>query len=79
MPDFVPRLNQTARRGRGLGVHLVLATQKPASVPGLSDLRANTDLRICLRVQDEGDSRDLVGVPTRPGSPAARPVGASSG
>ena len=60
--DAIPRLNQTARLGRGLGVHLVLATQKPASIHGLADLRANTDLRICLRVQDETDSRDLLGV-----------------
>jgi DNA segregation ATPase FtsK/SpoIIIE, S-DNA-T family len=71
--DSVPRLNQTARLGRGLGVHLVLATQKPASVPGLADLRANTDLRICLRVQDEGDSRDLVGVPDAARIPRGTP------
>ena len=61
--ESIPRLNQMARLGRSLGVHLLLATQKPASVAGLADLRANTDLRICLRVQDDGDSRDLVGVP----------------
>jgi S-DNA-T family DNA segregation ATPase FtsK/SpoIIIE len=69
----VPRLNQTARLGRGLGVHLVLATQKPASVPGLADLRANTDLRICLRVQDEADSRDLIGVPDAAAIPRGAP------
>jgi len=71
--DSVPRLNQTARLGRGLGVHLVLATQKPASVAGLADLRANTDLRICLRVQDEADSRDLLGVPDAARIPRATP------
>lgn len=69
----VPRLNQTARLGRGLGVHLVLATQKPASVPGLADLRANTDLRVCLRVQDESDSRDLIGVPDAAAIPRGAP------
>jgi S-DNA-T family DNA segregation ATPase FtsK/SpoIIIE len=61
--DAVPRLNQTASLGRSLGVHLVLATQKPEAISGLANLRANTDLRICLRVQDEADSRDLLGVP----------------
>ena len=61
--DAVTRLNQAARLGRSLGVHLVLATQKPALIPGLADLRANTDLRLCLRVQDDADSRDVVGVP----------------
>jgi DNA segregation ATPase FtsK/SpoIIIE, S-DNA-T family len=61
--DAILRLNQTARLGGGLGVHLVLATQKPGSVPGLADMRANTSLRLCLRVQDEADSRDVIGVP----------------
>jgi S-DNA-T family DNA segregation ATPase FtsK/SpoIIIE len=61
--DAIPRLNQTARLGRSLGVHLILATQKPGLVPGLADLRANTDLRVSLRVQDESDSRELIGVP----------------
>ncbi len=61
--EAITRLNQTARLGRSLGLHLVLATQKPSLVPGLADLRANTDLCLCLRVQDESDSRDLVGVP----------------
>jgi S-DNA-T family DNA segregation ATPase FtsK/SpoIIIE len=61
--DAVTRLNQAARLGRSLGVHLILATQKPSSVAGLADLRGNTDLRMCLRVVEDGDSRDLVGVP----------------
>lgn len=61
--DAVTRLNQTARLGRSLGLHLVLGTQKPALVPGLGDLRANTDLCLCLRVQDDSDSRDLISVP----------------
>ncbi len=58
----IARLSQTARLGRSLGVHLVVATQKPASVTGLADLRANTDLRICLRVQDPTESSDIIGV-----------------
>jgi len=58
----IARLSQTARLGRSLGVHLVVATQKPASVTGLADLRANTDLRICLRVQEATESTDIIGV-----------------
>ena len=76
----IARLSQTARLGRSLGVHLVVATQKPASVTGLADLRANTDLRICLRVQDPTESSDIIGVtdaasirrPTRAGRWPAR-------
>jgi S-DNA-T family DNA segregation ATPase FtsK/SpoIIIE len=61
--DAIPRLNQAARLGRSLGLHLVLGTQKPSSVGGLSDLRANTDLSLCLRVVDEADSREVLNVP----------------
>ena len=61
--DSIPRLNRAAALGRSLGVHLVLATQKPSLVPGLAGLRANTDLRISLRVQDDGDSKDILDAP----------------
>jgi S-DNA-T family DNA segregation ATPase FtsK/SpoIIIE len=59
--EAIARLSQTARLGRSLGVHLVLATQKPSSVSGLADLRANTDLRVCLRVLEPLDSQDILG------------------
>jgi len=49
-----------ARRGRGLGVHLVIATQRPAGVVN-DEIRANTDVRICLRVNSPVDSRDVIG------------------
>ena len=49
LPDFVDGLVDIARRGRSLGVHLMLATQRPAGVVS-ADIRANTNLRIALRV-----------------------------
>ena len=60
LDGFVDGLVEVARRGRSLGIHLVLATQRPAGV--LSDhIRANVDLRVCLRVQDVQDSAEVLG------------------
>lgn len=59
-PEFVDGVVDVAQRGRSLGLHLVLATQRPAGVIRES-LRANTNLRIALRVADEADSDDVVG------------------
>ncbi len=49
LPDFVRGLVSVAQRGRSLGLHLVLATQRPEGVVS-ADIRANTQLRICLAV-----------------------------
>ena len=62
LPDFLGGLVRLAAVGRSLGVHLVLATQRPAGVVS-ADVRANTALRIALRVQDDGDSVDVVDDP----------------
>jgi S-DNA-T family DNA segregation ATPase FtsK/SpoIIIE len=62
LPAFVPGLIGIAQRGRSLGVHLVLATQRPGGVVS-PEIRANCTLRICLRTTDEGDSRDVLGTP----------------
>ena len=59
LPDFVAGLVGVAMRGRSLGVHLVLATQRPAGVVS-ADIRANTNLRLCLGVTREADSRDVL-------------------
>ncbi|MEI8412570.1 MULTISPECIES: FtsK/SpoIIIE domain-containing protein [unclassified Kribbella] len=62
LPDFVTGIVDIARRGRSLGVHLILATQRPAGVV-TSDIKANTNLRIALRVTDAGDSADVIEAP----------------
>ncbi|MCC6436843.1 MAG: cell division protein FtsK, partial [Acidimicrobiales bacterium] len=62
VPEFVDGVVDIAQRGRSLGLHLVLATQRPAGVIKGS-LRANTNLRIALRVADPEDSTDIVGTP----------------
>ncbi|MGF1654921.1 MAG: FtsK/SpoIIIE domain-containing protein [Actinomycetales bacterium] len=62
LPDFVSGLVSLAQRGRSLGIHLVLATQRPSGVVS-ADIRANTNLRICLRVTDDAESRDVIDAP----------------
>ncbi|MGH8775803.1 MAG: FtsK/SpoIIIE domain-containing protein [Jiangellaceae bacterium] len=59
LPDFVNGLVDIARRGRSLGVHLILATQRPAGVVS-SEIKSNTNLRIALRVTDAADSQDVI-------------------
>ncbi|HEU5150080.1 MAG TPA: FtsK/SpoIIIE domain-containing protein [Iamia sp.] len=61
LPDFVDSLVGVAQRGRSLGVHMVLATQRPSGAVS-DNIKANTNLRIALRVQDAGDSKDVIDV-----------------
>jgi S-DNA-T family DNA segregation ATPase FtsK/SpoIIIE len=61
-PDLLAGLIRVATVGRGLGVHLVLATQRPAGAIS-ADIRANTNLRIAMRVRDRADSEDVLDVP----------------
>lgn len=61
-PDFMQQLISTARIGRSLGVHLILATQKPAGVVD-NQIWSNTRFRVCLRVQDTSDSSDVIKCP----------------
>ena len=60
VPEFVEGVVNVAQRGRSLGLHLILATQRPAGVIK-DNLRANTNLRLALRVADENDSSDVLG------------------
>lgn len=62
LPDFVTGLVDLARRGRSLGIHLILATQRPSGVVS-PEIRANTDLRIALRVTDAAESADVIDAP----------------
>lgn len=72
VPEFVDGVVDVAQRGRSLGLHLILATQRPAGVIK-DNLRANTNLRIALRMADEDDSRDVIGTPVAAGFDPALP------
>lgn len=61
-PDVLKSLVSVAAVGRTLGVHMILATQRPAGVVN-EDILANTNLRVALRVQSRDDSVNVVGVP----------------
>jgi S-DNA-T family DNA segregation ATPase FtsK/SpoIIIE len=62
LPDFVDGLVRLAAVGRSLGVHLVLATQRPGGIVS-ADMRANVSARISLRVRDRSDSSDVIDAP----------------
>lgn len=72
LPDLLPGLLRVAAQGRSLGVHLVLATQRPAGAVS-PDVRANITLRLALRVVDVADSRDVVESPLAALVPASAP------
>ncbi|MFI6582959.1 FtsK/SpoIIIE domain-containing protein [Embleya sp. NPDC050493] len=59
LPDFVPGLISLAQRGRSLGLHLLLATQRPGGSVS-NEIKANTNLRIALRVTDRSESQDII-------------------
>ena len=58
--DVLESLVRIASQGRSLGIHLILATQRPQGAVSPA-IRANTSLRVCLRVLDAADSRDVLG------------------
>lgn len=61
-PEFMDELISTSRIGRSLGVHLILATQKPSGVVN-DQIWANSKFKICLKVQDRGDSMEMIKKP----------------
>lgn len=71
-PGLVPSFLRIAAQGRSLGLHLVLATQRPAGTVS-ADVRANVGLRVALRVASDADSRDVVDVPDAAALPASSP------
>lgn len=58
-PDFMDELISAARIGRSLGIHLVLSTQKPSGVVD-DQIWSNSRFRICLKVQEQSDSNDMI-------------------
>ena len=61
-PEFMDQLISTARIGRSLGVHLILATQKPSGVVD-DQIWSNSKFRVCLKVQEKADSQDMIKCP----------------
>ena len=61
-PEFMDQLISTARIGRSLGVHLILATQKPSGVVD-AQIWSNTRFRVCMRVQEKSDSNEVIKCP----------------
>lgn len=58
-PDFMEELISTSRIGRSLGVHLILATQKPSGVVN-DQIWSNSRFKVCLKVQTAEDSMELL-------------------
>ena len=61
-PEFMNELISTARIGRSLGVHLILATQKPSGVVN-DQIWSNTKFRVCFKVADRSDSMEVLKKP----------------
>ena len=61
-PEFMEQLISTSRIGRSLGVHLILATQKPSGVVN-DQIWSNSRFKVCLRVQDKADSNEILKKP----------------
>lgn len=61
-PDFMKQLVSAARVGRSLGIHLILATQKPDGVVD-DQIWSNSKFKICLKVQTESDSNGVLKKP----------------
>ena len=61
-PEFMDELVSVARIGRTLGVHLILATQKPTGVVN-DQIWSNSKFKLALKVQDESDSKEILKTP----------------
>lgn len=70
-PEFMDQLISTARIGRSLGLHLILATQKPSGVVN-DQIWSNSKFKVCLKVQDRSDSMEML---KRPEAASLREVG----
>ncbi len=61
-PEFMKELISAARIGRSLGVHLILATQKPSGVVN-DQIWSNSKFKLCLKVQNKEDSNEVLKSP----------------
>ena len=58
-PDFMDELVSAARIGRSLGIHLILATQKPSGVVD-DQIWSNSKFKVCCKVQTADDSKEMI-------------------
>ena len=58
-PEFMSELVSASRIGRSLGIHLILATQKPTGVVD-DQIWSNSKFKLALKVQDESDSKEII-------------------
>lgn len=70
-PEFMTELVTTARIGRSLGIHLILATQKPSGVVN-DQIWSNSRFKLALKVAEKADSNEIIKTPdaasiTQPG------------
>lgn len=61
-PEFMDELISTARIGRSLGIHLILATQKPSGVVN-DQIWSNSKFKLALKVADRADSMEIIKTP----------------
>lgn len=61
-PEFMKELISAARIGRSLGVHLILATQKPSGQVD-DQIWSNSKFKLCLKVQSQEDSNEVLKSP----------------
>lgn len=62
LPEFMDSLVSVARIGRTLGIHLILATQKPSGVVN-DQIWSNSKFKLALKVQNEADSKEIIKTP----------------
>jgi S-DNA-T family DNA segregation ATPase FtsK/SpoIIIE len=72
LPDYSDHLVRIAAQGRSLGMNLILATQNPLGQVS-TDMKANINLNICLRVRDSMQSIELLGIKEATSLPTAAP------
>lgn len=61
-PEFMSKLIEIAQVGRSLGIHLILATQKPSGVVD-PQIWSNSRFKVCLKVLDKQDSKEMINRP----------------
>ena len=71
-PEFMKELISLSRIGRSLGIHLILATQKPSGIVD-DQIWSNARFKVCLKVQERQDSMEMIHSPAaaslrRPGA-----------